>query len=551
VYVVTGEDKKKILEFRPPSITDESAAERASRLKTEVDRLARLPPVEWMYYLDDTAKKHGITSAKLKTMVERVIKEREKKAREDKADDEKSKKYAERQRVTKERAEQKAQHRAQEQADKEAERKVRAREEALEVILKLPCAEHEPRLAELARRSGEDLDFLRGELAQRVEVETEIIEKSSGADSVETWPEPVDTKVLLTEVMAQLRRYVVVHDDAAAVAMVLWIFFSWMHDTAVHSTLLVIRSADADAGKTTTGNVLRFLSMKGHAAAELTGPALFRFVDHVKPTLFMDDADNLLKRRPDLVHIINVSWTRGTLIYRSEHGHMRAFDPFCAKVIIGVDPYLPKATWTRCIEVQLLPKLPDEKVEDFKHADDDDFVTLRRKLARWRDDNVVVLKDARPVSDLNNRLRMNWQVLLAVADLAGGDWPKRARAAAVKLNHERPEPSPSKRLLQAFQVLITQEPLLTSKRLEELLPTLDEEWGNFNGKGRAINRWEVANLLRPYRIKPGVIHPRGRVADRGYDLRWPEIEIAFKHYLPKTPTGGRTIVRKARGKRRK
>jgi hypothetical protein len=50
-----------------------------------------------------------------------------------------------------------------ERADKEAERKRKEREKELEAIAKLPCLAHELRLAELARRSGEDLDFLRDE----------------------------------------------------------------------------------------------------------------------------------------------------------------------------------------------------------------------------------------------------------------------------------------------------------------------------------------------------------------------------------------------------
>jgi hypothetical protein len=37
--------------------------ELARRLKVEVERLARLPVVEWMFYLDDVAKKHGIEPA--------------------------------------------------------------------------------------------------------------------------------------------------------------------------------------------------------------------------------------------------------------------------------------------------------------------------------------------------------------------------------------------------------------------------------------------------------------------------------------------------------
>ncbi len=114
------------------------------------------------------------------------------------------------------------------------------------------------------------------------------------------------------------------------------------------------------------------------------------------PTLIVDDADKLLERKPDLVHIINVSWTRGTKIPRQDHGITRWFDPFCPKVISGVNVQLPKTTATRKITVKLLPKLPGEKVDDFRHVDDSDFITLRRKLVRWAADNHAALKEARP-----------------------------------------------------------------------------------------------------------------------------------------------------------
>jgi hypothetical protein len=60
--------------------------ERARRLKAEVERLARLPRVEWMFYLDGSAEKHGVTKAALKSMIEAVIKETEKKASEDRGE---------------------------------------------------------------------------------------------------------------------------------------------------------------------------------------------------------------------------------------------------------------------------------------------------------------------------------------------------------------------------------------------------------------------------------------------------------------------------------
>ena len=92
------------------------------------------------------------------------------------------------------------------------------------------------------------------------------------------------------------------------------------------------------------------------------------------------------------------------------------------------------------------PKLPSEVVEDFDYVDDDEFKTIRRKLTRWAIDNAAALRDAKPesVPGFNNRIRMNWQILLAIADLAGGDWPKRARAAALEL-YERSDGEPSDR----------------------------------------------------------------------------------------------------------
>src|SRR5262249_47189600 len=147
---------------------------------------------------------------------------------------------------------------------------------------------------------------------------------------------------------------------------------------------------------------------RAYAAAEPTGPSLYRFVDQVHPTWIIDDADNLFLRKPDLVHIINVSWTRDSAkIPRQVHNRTYWFDVFCPKIFAGIGRGLKPATLTRCIDVRMLPKLRDEKVADFEHVDDDTFVTLRRKWARFAADSVAALKGAAPgMSDFNNRIKM-------------------------------------------------------------------------------------------------------------------------------------------------
>ena len=61
--------------------------------------------------------------------------------------------------------------------------------------------------------------------------------------------------------------------------------------------------------------------------------ALYRVVDRDHPTLLVDEADDLFHRKPDLKHIVNAGWTRGTKIPRVVQGVVREFDPFCAKAI--------------------------------------------------------------------------------------------------------------------------------------------------------------------------------------------------------------------------
>jgi hypothetical protein len=516
--------------------TTEVAEERARRLGVEVERLARLPTVEWILYLEDTAKKYGVTSAQLKQMVEKTIKAAEKKRLEDKAENRQREQRVDRQRT----AAQREQRRAQKEANKKAEKRQRERDKALAEITKLPSTVREQQLAVLAKRLDEDLDFLREEFSAFVAVE----EASSDIDYIEPWPEPVELHALLMETMAQVRRYVVLHDDAAAAAVTLWIAFAWVHEIAVHSPILEFTGAEPDTGKTTACGVVKFLTPRAHAAAELTGPNLYRFVDHLHPTLIIDDADLLFARKPDLVHIVNVGWTRGTKIPRQVHGVTRWFDPFCAKVIAGVSTLLPKTTKTRVITVKLLPKLSSEKIEVFNHIDDDTFLTLRRKLARFATDYAVVLKDADPaMSGFNNRTAMNWRLLVAIADLAGGEWSKVARTAASKLVRERREPSEGKRLLAAIRDLFAAHGvMLTSDKVQSSLTAdSNSEWAEFRGRG-PISKRQIAVLLAPYGIHPDVIHPRGHLADRVYRAEW--FAQAFRHYLPELPQRKRTSLRK-------
>ena len=131
------------------------------------------------------------------------------------------------------REEEREQQREQERADKEAARKQKEKARAFAAIIKLPKSEREAKLRELAKKLDEDVELLRDELVLLVGDEEEKIESGE----VEPWPEPVDTRALLSELETQFRRYIIVHREPVAVAITLWICFAWCHEIATYSPI--------------------------------------------------------------------------------------------------------------------------------------------------------------------------------------------------------------------------------------------------------------------------------------------------------------------------
>jgi hypothetical protein len=360
--------------------------ERARRLKAEVERLARLPRVEWMFYLDGSAEKHGVTKAALKSMIEAVIKETEKKAREDRGElrrrEDREAKAAD---VTKRDAERRAdrerrgEERREREARKEAEKKEREKQKALAAIIKLPSAMHEAEVKKLAKRLDEDLEVLRAEFDDLLGDEAEKIRRGI----VEPWDEPVGARELLDAAEAQFAKYIVVHDKVVAPIVPLWVAFTWVHDIATFSPLLVFQGADNGMGKSAATEVVCRLTPRGHMVVKPTGPSIYRLVDYMRPTLGIDDADRLLAEDRDLATIIRASWKRGVTIPRVVKGTVYLFDAFGPRCLNGIDllAHLDAATRTRCITIQLLPKLENETVTSLRYADEDEnFIILRRKF---------------------------------------------------------------------------------------------------------------------------------------------------------------------------
>src|SRR5262245_56638182 len=443
--------------------------EQTARLKTDVGGLSRQSPSVWMYCLPDYAKRHGVAEAKLQGMIEAEIEVNEKKAREEQEQKQQAERRSEK-REAKKASQEKAKAREEgqetERRDRRARRDERERlaaerrdrqrqreiDRQLAIILKQPMAEHDSRLMEIAGRLGEDVNDLRAQFAELLDAERE----RRGIGDVIPWPEPVNLNTLLNDIHKHRRRYVIIHDEHAAVATTLWTAMSWVHnELATHSPPLMITSADdeGNAAKTLLCSYLQYQTPRGKMVTDPSGASFFHMIDRNHPTLIIDNAENLFKRKKLLIDLLAASWTRGIPVTRQVHGVTVEYDVFCPKIIgaIAGSNFLSPNVMGRSIHFGMLPKLPNETVTGFKYTDDDELLALRQKLARFAH-NAERLRGANVEmpEGFDNRLRDNWKLLFAIADLAAGSWPKRIRAAAVALTKQYYEPSVGRQCLNLF-----------------------------------------------------------------------------------------------------
>jgi hypothetical protein len=100
-----------------------------------------------------------------------------------------------------------------------------------------------------------------------------------------------------------------------------------------------------------------------------------------------------------------------------------------------------------------------------------------------------------------------WEALLAIADAAGGEWPKRARAAAQYLAAVTVTETDTADtdLLAAVRDAFGDDDRLGTEELASRLNGLpDSPWASWN-KGNCIRPHNVSKTLKPYKIEPGAI----------------------------------------------
>ena len=363
-----------------------------------------------------------------------------------------------------------------------------------------------------------------------------------GLEEVEPWPEPVDGAALLEELGQVLRRYVVL-PAMAPETLALWIVHTYAFELRNVSTYIGLGSPQKRCGKTTLLSVLSELVSRPVVASNISPPALFRVIEEARPTLLIDEADTFLQANDEMRGILNSGYTRKTAYVvrvanktvqgsefrvqgwkksgRHEPGsesgsELRRFSCWCPKVIAAIGR-LPETLLDRCIPITMQRKMADEACERLRNLDGQ---VLRRKCARFVADHVEDIGAAQPElpAKLNDRAADIWEPLLALADLAGSDWPKLARDAALKMSAGVVEGSIIGALLMDILVEFMERDVkrIFSRDLVGVLNQLGERpWVELR-KGKEVDGLWLARQLRPFGVRPKAMWI-GEVAGKGYE----------------------------------
>jgi hypothetical protein len=351
----------------------------------------------------------------------------------------------------------------------------------------------------------------------------------------------------LDGVVALVGRYVVI-SEAAAHALALWAAHTHMFEAAETTPYIQVTSAVKRSGKSRVLEVAEVIVARPWLTARVTAAVLPRRIDAECPTLLLDESDAAFKSDREysetLRGILNSGWRRGgktsVCVGQAPNFTTRDFSTFSPKMIAGIGK-LPDTIADRCITIEMsrrsaaearaMPRFKRRKVAA-------EAEPLRQWLVTWSANEASSLSDREPSipDELDDRAAEIWEPLLAIADLAGGDWPGRARNAAVELSGAkgREEEDLSIRLLAdiclAFQAGQADE-IPTQDLLDALNADEAKPWGDVV-RGRPLDSRRLARLLKPFDIRPRNLRVGDRVL-KGYSRS--DFTVAWQRYLPPTP----------------
>jgi hypothetical protein len=364
---------------------------------------------------------------------------------------------------------------------------------------------------------------------------------------------------ILDDAFANLKRFVSYPSEHARVAHALWCAHTHLVEAFESTGRLAFLSPEPESGKTRALEATEPLVARPISTVNASAAYLFRKAgdDAGPPTVLFDEIDTVFgakaKEHEDIRGFINAGHRRGATYGRCvTHGNtvLTEESPVYSAVAMAGLGWLPDTLLSRSIIIRMRRRLKTETVEPFRqriHVPEGQ--AIGRRLAVWAKSVLKDAEAARPEmpAGVEDRQADAWEPLLVVADLAGGEWPSRAREAAVALvtvARETPV-SLNLRLLEDLRTVFlnrlvaieqTQPHGLGTKTiLDDLCAVEDSPWQTIN-KGERLSPDQLSRRLRDYSVKRTNLRltPGVREQTRGYPIA--PLADAWRRYLSLIPS---------------
>jgi hypothetical protein len=426
-------------------------------------------------------------------------------------------------------------------------------------VVLLPAGEH-------GEKTGLDDYFVRGGTVDDLlahHVTSELPKPATIGKQKDKGPEPIvdDTATLtglLDAIVDDLFRYIVFDTEHQAWAVALWVAHCWFIDAFDVSPRLLVTAPTIRAAKSRLLDTVQRMTPRARRCGSTTGASLFRLIDQLKtPTLLIDEADRVFRNASTdpgsdlLASIIDQGHERGNPALRTERATdgnwvVVEFETFTPTAIAGVDrgSNWPDSVVDRAILIRMRRRKKTEKVERLRRrgASAQAGEELARRWAGFVQSHpelIASLSGSYPdmPKELNDRACDSWEPLVAIADVAGGEWPKRARDAAKHLaGADDADDDLGTRLLADLLRVWPDRDVETGSELVELLKDDDDDglWRNYGRQGKGLTAKSMSTILRPYGIRPEQHWVDGQNI-RGYARA--DFEKSWAAYVPREGGG--------------
>ncbi|GAA3365167.1 DUF3631 domain-containing protein [Saccharopolyspora gregorii] len=352
-------------------------------------------------------------------------------------------------------------------------------------------------------------------------------------------PEPARTgAALLDELHAALTRYVILPSPHALDAVVLWTAASHAQLAWAHAPRLVIRAPEKRCGKSRLLDVVEATCHDPFLTVNASPAAVYRSITEDPPTMLVDEADTIFgpnaDGNEDLRGLLNAGHQRNRPAkrYDAATNRVESIPTFAMAALAGIGT-MPDTIEDRAVVIRMRRRAPGEKVAPYRHRRDRPaLLTLAERIAGWLRADLAHLERAEPPMPIEDRAADTWEPLIIVADHAGGDWPDRARQAALTLIAESQGDNEgtlrTRLLIDCRTIFGDQSEIPSAELIRQLNAEPEAPWRDYGAHG--LTQAKLSRLLAEFDIRSGNVRfPDGSQA-KGY--RRTDFADAWNRYCP-------------------